>query len=177
MENNKILMLLAYRDFRDEEYLVPRSVFEEEGFVVQVASSHKGVAVGVQGNEAEVDLELPEVKTENYRGVVLVGGAGALKCLDNENVYRIVQEAVQKKLLLGAICIAPLILTNAGVLRGKKATVYSSPMEKKGVKALREGGALYKPEGVVRDGLMVTGDGPDSAERFARVAVDILREI
>lgn len=68
---------------------------------------------------------------------------------------------------MGAICIAPAILAKAGVLKGKKATVWSSLMDKSAVKILEKSGADYLPDSVVADGKVITATGPLAAKEFA----------
>lgn len=68
---------------------------------------------------------------------------------------------------LGAICIAPLILAKAGVLKGRKATVWDSGGEQ--IAILKAHGAVYTDQAVVIDGSVVTGNGPGAAGEFGRV--------
>ena len=80
---------------------------------------------------------------------------------------RIARETFAAKIPLGAICIAPTILAAAGVLAGKKATVWDSEGEQ--ITFLKQCGAEYSGESVTRDGLIVTGNGPKAAEEFGRM--------
>ncbi|NQU82801.1 MAG: DJ-1/PfpI family protein, partial [Parcubacteria group bacterium] len=102
-------------------------------------------------------------------------GSGAMKDLDNKDVYKIAQQAIDKDKLVGAICIASAILANAGVLKGKKATVWSSNMDKSAVKLLEKGGADYKEDAVVIDGKIITANGPEQARRFAETMLSMLK--
>lgn len=58
--------------------------------------------------------------------------------IHNSVALRIAQDSVKLGKVLGAICIAPRILAEAGVLKGKKATVWHSEAE-----ALKRKGAIY----------------------------------
>ncbi len=73
----KILMVMAQNGFRDEEYEVPKSLFEKAGFEVVTASSEKGIAKGKLGAEVKVDLSFDEVNIRDYEAIVFVGGPGA----------------------------------------------------------------------------------------------------
>ena len=73
--------------------------------------------------------------------------------------------------LLAAICFAPVTLARAGVLDGKRATVWKS---EKG--QLTAAGAEYVAERVVTDGKLITGDGPTAAETFGKALVKALAE-
>ena len=88
-ESKKILMIIAFRDFRDEEYFLPKEIFEKEGFIVKTASTKKGTALGADGGEVEVDFSLDEVDVSQFDAILFVGGPGALKYLDNEKSIRL----------------------------------------------------------------------------------------
>ncbi len=170
----KILMIIAFRNFRDEEYFIPTDIFIKNGFEVITASSKKGLAIGALGGEVEVDIIPEEVKVKDYKAVVLVGGQGALKELDKGIYYTIIKEAEKLKVVVGGICIAPVILAKAGVLKGRTATVYSSNMENRGVNILKEEGVKVSKEGVVSDGLFVTASGPEEAEKFSEKIIKVI---
>ena len=171
----KILMIIAFRDFRDQEYFLPKEIFEKEGFIVKTASTKKGTALGADGGEVEVDFSLDEVDVSQFDAVLFVGGPGALKYLDNEKSYQIAKETLNQEKILGAICIAPVILAKAKVLEGKKATVWSSPLDKTGIKILKENGAEYLAQDVVQDGKIITANGPQSAKKFAKKILENLK--
>lgn len=172
--NKKTLMIIAFRDFKDEEYFIPREILEEAGARVMVASDKMGMAYGVTGGEANVDLLISEVAVDNFDAIVFIGGSGAQKYIDDSTCHNIIRGAVEKKKVLAAICIAPAILAKAGVLSGKKATVWSSAMDKAAVKILEENGAKYMKDSVVVDGKVITANGPGAAEEFGRKLVYVL---
>jgi protease I len=62
-------------------------------------------------------------------------------------------------------------LANAGVLSGRRATVFSSEAGK-----LKAKGAEYTGAKVERDGKIITGSGPEAAEEFGRAIVKALAE-
>ncbi len=170
----KVLLIIAFKNFRDEEYFIPKGVFEREGFQTKTASTKEGIALGLFGGEADVDLVADRIKVKDFDAVVFVGGPGTLEYLDNESFYCIARESKKENILLGAICIAPMILANAGVLTEKKATVWTSQMDKKAISILRDGEALYQDKDVVCDGRIITASGPEVAEKFAE---EISREL
>jgi protease I len=169
----KILFFIAPKDFRDEEYFIPQEIFLKKGFQTFTASTIKEVAIGKHGGEVDVDFLFTEIGIKDYNAIVFVGGEGAIKYLDNEETYNIIKK-ITNKTLLAAICISPLILANAGVLEGKKATVWSSPLLKSPVTILKEKGAFYINEDVVCDGNVITANGPEAAEQFALKIIDNL---
>ena len=170
----KTLIVIAFRDFQDMEYLIPKKILEEAGIETKTISNKKGTAVGVFGETILIDETISEVKIDDYDSLVFVGGGGCLPYLDNQDSYKIIQEAAAKNKLLAAICISPVIFAKAGVLENKKATVWNSPIDQFPVKALREGGAIYQEDSVVADGKIVTARGPEAANLFGETIVRLL---
>jgi protease I len=64
------------------------------------------------------------------------------------------------------------VLAKAGVLEGKKATVFSTPDS---ISALQRGGAILVDNNVVVDSRLVTANGPASAEEFGNALVNLLK--
>jgi len=160
----KIAIIIAFRNFRDEEYFIPKSIFLQNGFKVKTVSTYKGLAIGGSGGETRIDLLLSQLKLEDYDCLMFVGGPGAYRFIEDETIHEVIKSF---KGLLAAICIAPAIFAKAGVLEGKKATIWSSVMDKKSIKILEEGGSTYVDKDVVVDGSIITANGPQAAERFA----------
>lgn len=173
LSGKKIAMIIAFRDFRDEEYFIPKEILEKAGAEIKTASTEKGTAIGADGGEANIDFLIEEINPANFDAIIFVGGPGALRYLDNEKSYQLAQQTLRADRILSAICIAPAILAKAGVLQGKKATVWSSPLDKSAVKILKEKGAIYQSESVVVDGKIVTADGPGAAKDFAQAIIKI----
>lgn len=176
LTGKNVAMIIAFKDFRDEEYFVPKGILEAAGAEIKTASSQKGTAIGADGGEVEVNLLVSEINPADFDAVIFIGGPGTLKYLDNEDSYKVVQETVSQEKVLAAICIAPVILAKAGVLGGKKATVWSSPLDKSAVKILEENGAIFQDELIVVDGKLITGNGPTAAKEFGETLVETLSQ-
>ena len=175
LEGKKVAMIIAFKDFQDEEYSVVNNILTEAGAQVSTISSQMGKAIGAYGGEANVDLLIDDLKVADYDGIIFIGGSGAVKYFDDETCHQVAKETISQDKVLGAICIAPAILAKAGVLEGEKATVWSSALDKSAVKILEERGAIYQNESVVVDGNLVTGNGPAAAEEFAETIVNLLK--
>ncbi len=170
LEGKSVLMIIARQKFRDEELAEPRAVLEGAGAKVTIASSAIEDSVGMLGEvRVRADVTIEQVNASDYDAVIFVGGTGASEYFDSPLAHRIATEADAAGKLVCAICIAPATLANAGVLRGKKATCYSSEKA-----ALARGGADYTGEGVTRDGRVITADGPTSARKFGETVRDAL---
>lgn len=173
--NKKAAMIIAFESFKDEEYFRPKEILEKAGLEIITVSNQLGSARGAEGGESQIDIPISQFQVDDYQAVIFVGGPGCLKWLDNQLSYQIAQESVRQNKILAAICISPVILAKAGVLEGKKATVWSSLMDRNSVKILQENGAVYQDKEVVVDGKIITANGPRAAQAFAESIIDALR--
>ncbi len=172
LKEKKALMIIAERNFRDEELLKPQKILENGGVKVTVTSTSLQNARGMLGATVKPDILLSSVKVEDYDVIIFVGGSGASQYWNNPLAHSIAQEALQKGKILCAICIAPVTLANAGILSGKKATVFSSEISK-----LEAKGAIYTGKPVQVDGKIITGEGPQAAEEFGEAIVKALENL
>ncbi|MBU0975813.1 MAG: DJ-1/PfpI family protein [Patescibacteria group bacterium] len=170
MKTNKILMVIAPSNYRDEELEIPKEIFEKAGFDVRIASKGVVKADGILGGTTDVDLDIEDVIAYNYDAVVFIGGSGASEYFNNNDALRIAEDASNSGIVLGAICIAPSILANAGLLNGKKATAFPSEKDN-----LAKKGAHYTGDLVTVDGKIVTAKGPEAAEEFGEKIIRLLR--
>lgn len=167
-------MIIAFRNFRDEEYFVPKEVLETAGAEITTVSTQIGEAIGADGGEAEVALSLEDLNVADFDAIIFIGGPGALKYLDQDESYQIAKGAISQGKILAAICISPVILAKAGILEGKRATVWSSALDKEPVRILQDHGANYQGNPVVVDGKIITGNGPAAAKEFGETIVSLL---
>lgn len=171
---SKIIIVIAKKDFKDEEYFVPKEILEEAGFLVETVANEKGIAQGVDGGEVNVDSTLENVNLKSAIALILIGGGGAQIYLDNEILHNLIRNAAAKEMVIGAICIAPAILAKAGILKDRKATVWANPLDKKFARILEEHGAKYLNQMVVVDNNIVTANGPEAAKEFGEAIVKAL---
>jgi len=174
--SKKILIIIANKDFRDEEYFVTKEILDNAGFVTITASDQENQAIGADGGQASVDLKLENVKVEDYDAIVFIGGPGTLQRLDNQTSYQIIQNTTAQNKLLASICISPIILARAGVLKGKNATVWTSTLDKSAAKILKDNGANFIDKLVVQDGKIITANGPEAAKEFGETIKNMLNE-
>lgn len=167
----KVAMIIAHQGFRDEELRRPKEILEKAGAEVRVASSTLEESEGMLGMKAMPDLLVDSLLVADYDAIIFVGGVGAQEYWADSTAHAIAQTARDSGKVLGAICIAPVTLANAGVLSEKRATVWASEKE-----ALRMGGAEYTGADVEVDGKLITANGPGAAKEFGRRIVELLRE-
>ena len=167
----KVLIIVAHEGFKDGECLVPKEYFEGKGIEVAIASTEKGEATGTGGGKVDATLDLDEVNAADYDAVIFVGGQGTPSVRKEDKALEIARSAAERGKVLAAICWASTILAKAGVLEGKKATVWLGNDPEYGMgtnQVLEKYGATYVKEGVVVDGKIVTADGAANAEGFAK---------
>jgi len=168
-----VLMIIAPENFRDEELFETKEVIESNGFSVAIASKSKGIKRGMLGGTAEASLSLSEINVDNYKAIIFVGGAGSSVYFDDKEALDIAKKAYENGKIVGAICIAPMILANAGILNGKRATVWNGNGEYGD--RLKESGADYTGNDVEKDGNIITANGPHAAKRFGEEIVNALK--
>jgi protease I len=167
----KVVMIIAPENFRDEELFEPKGLLEDKGVKVKVASTSLDTATGMLGGKFEPDMQISEIKLEEWDGIVLVGGTGASRYWEDTTIHSMLKQAVKQNKVIGAICIAPVTLANAGILKDRKATVYTT-----GTKRLEAKGAKCTGKDVQRDGNIITANGPGAATFFGTVIAQALKE-
>jgi protease I len=162
-------MVVASRNFRDEEYFDVRRVLESYGLEVVTASSKEGHVRSAFGKFIMVDRLVSCARAKDFDAIVFVGGDGVLEFLEVRSVKRLIRDAVSLGRVVSAICMAPILLANAGVLEGRRVTGYADVKD-----ALISAGAIWTSEGVACDGNIVTADGPASAVAFGETIAKLL---
>jgi protease I len=176
LEGKKAAMIIAFRNFRDTEYFLPKEILEGARVEVVTVSTKRGTAIGADGGDTEVNVLIDEIKAEDFDAIIFIGGPGALEYLDNQTSYKLAKETVEKEKILAAICISPIILAKAGVLEGKRATVWSSALDREPVRILKRNGAIYEDASVVVDGKIITANGPEAAQEFGQKLAELLEK-
>ena len=173
VSSRHILFVIAPERFRDEELFEPRNAVERDGHHVTTVSTKPGIAVGMLGAREVVARSISDAARESVDLVVIVGGTGSPDHLWN---HEPLLDAARRHYLAGgpiaAICLSGAVLARAGILLGRRATVYPSPRARL---ALKRGGAVYVDEPLVRDGRIVTASGPEAASAFGVALVSLLR--
>jgi protease I len=169
LSGKKVLMIIASDRFRDEEYATPRRLLEEAGASVTVASSRLGMATGMLGLKVKPDITIQDAKMEDYDAVVFVGGMGSTEYWDNPVAHAIARSAYAQGKVTSAICLAPMTLANAGLLKGRRATIWSDA-----AREFQTKGVVYTGKPVESDGQIITGSCPDAAEAFGKALVEAL---
>lgn len=169
LAGTRILMVVAPEQFRDEELLEPKRIFEEEGAEVVVASTAAGEAKGMLGARVTPDAQIKDVKPSDFDAVAVVGGMGSPTHLwENNTLHNLLRDMNAANKVVSAICLSGAALARAGVLENKEATVWPMP---ESLQALDDGKAKYKKQPVVKDGRTITANGPEAAREFGETIV------
>ena len=173
LKGKRIVMIIAERMIESSEFKEPKDIFEREGAKIVVACStlSEATSMGLYSLKVKPHILINDIRVNEFDAVVFVGGFGCSEYFDNPVAHNIAKQALDQDKILAAICMAPRILANAGVLEGKKATCF--PNVREDIKAK---GAIVTGEMVERDGKIITGNGPSAAEKFAETIVSALSE-
>jgi protease I len=165
----KAVLIIAQNGFRDEELLEPKKILENAGIETKIASSALKEAKGVMGALVMPDMLVKDINVKDFSAIIFIGGGGASQYWDDPIAQKIAQEAVSANRIVGAICIAPVTLARAGILKGRRATVFSSEASQ-----LKAYGADYTGRPVEKDGNIITAAGPFAASEFGEELVEAL---
>lgn len=165
----KVLIAIAPEKFRDEELNEPVAALQKAGIPFDIASTRKGSCTGMLGAKTTATTSFEEVNPEEYDGLVIIGGSGSQAHLWNDEVLvHLVKMLHRSGKLIAAICLAPVVLARAGVLKGRKATWFESTTSDF---EMKKGGAVPTRVPVVTDGRIVTANGPLAAKEFGEALV------
>ena len=132
----KVALIISPNGFCDEEYYISANTFESFGVRYQIASSELSIAAGMEGSLVKPDIKIGAIQIHEYNALCFIGGVGCTRYWYDDNAHRLAIAACKSGLVLGAICLAPVILANAGLLKGIRATAYPTAknnMVRKGV--------------------------------------------
>ena len=169
----KALFITAPENFRDEEYFMPKDILKSAGVEVVTASTKIGHLNGKLGGVTKSDITIGDVNYKDYDLATFIGGPGASVFFDNSTAHAIADNMLKDNKIVSAICIAPVTLARAGILKNKKATVFID-----GKDDLTKNGAEYieTKTDVIIDGNIITAPGPEVAEKFGRILLKAIQK-
>jgi 4-methyl-5(b-hydroxyethyl)-thiazole monophosphate biosynthesis len=153
--------------FEEIEAFAPVDLLRRADVEVTVATLNANRhATGRSGIIAHGDVALADVQGRTYDLVFLPGGAGVKNLRADPRVINLVKAQHTADRWLAAICAAPTVLHDAGLLEGRRYTAHFS--------VANELPAILSQERVVTDGKMTTSRGAGTAVEFGLHLVAIL---
>lgn len=141
------------------------------GIEVTTAGLKPGIVKASRGVQLVPDVTLDVALQDSYDMVVLPGGMpGAAHLKDDPRILDLVRRMAAEGKYTAAICAAPTVLLEAGVLAGRQATSYPGFLD-----ALNPPGVKVSVAPVVADGTVITSRGPGTAMDFALALVETLQ--
>jgi protease I len=174
--NKKTVAILATNGFEESELKSPKEALEKAGAEVHIVSLEsgkiKGWSDGNWSNSYTVDKTLSEVNQKDYNALMLPGGQINPDVLrKNKDAVNFVKSFFENHKPVAAICHAPWLLAEAGVLEGRKITSYDS------IKTdMINAGANWVDEEVVVDSGLVTSRSPKDLPAFNAKLVEEVYE-
>ena len=167
----KAVMVIPHQGFRDEELLDTKAALEKSSIEVKIASTELTPAQGKLGAKVIPDILFKDINLKDFDAIIFVGGPGSTQYWDNPLAHKLLKEAVVSGKVSAGICAASATLAHAGILKGKKATVFPGDSQE-----LVNNGAVYTAQPVEKDGQIITADGPASAKSFGEEIAKAMKE-
>lgn len=160
--HRRAVLVVATRDFQDNEFFTTKLILEGAGIKTDVASSRRGFLRGMFGSRIESQYRLGELNPEEYDALIFIGGVGATELFNNQAAHDVARAAVDAGKVVGAIGLSPSILAEAGLLSGVRVTSMLSERSR-----LTNAGAIYTGAPLERNGKIITAKNPRMAGNFA----------
>jgi 4-methyl-5(b-hydroxyethyl)-thiazole monophosphate biosynthesis len=160
----RVLCLLA-DGFEELEMIAPVDLLRRAGVDVVIAALHGKAATGRGGVHMGADAELADLDPGSFDLLFIPGGPGVGAMRNDGRAARLARTFAASHKPVAAICAAPLVLKDAGLLDGRRFTAYQSVREELG-------GGL--DERVVVDDGIITSRGAGTALDFALELVTCL---
>ena len=162
----KAIMIRAPQYYCDEELFHIRAALAKKNVGLVVASTTTAEALGERlGVKIKPDITIHEVDMKEFVGIVIGSGTGCKESLwQDEHLREIVKLAYAQNKFVAAGCNAPVVLTRAGILKERRATVFPN---NENIMELKNAAAVYKNEPVVVDGNIITSRDLMALKDFA----------
>jgi 4-methyl-5(b-hydroxyethyl)-thiazole monophosphate biosynthesis len=164
---SKVLVPLA-EGCEELEAVTIIDLLRRAGVEVTTAGLKPGVVKASRGVQLVPDTTLDAALGDDYEMVVLPGGMpGAKHLKDDPRILELLKKMAAAGKYTAAICAAPSVLAEAGLLAGRQATSYPGFLD--GVPEV-----TLSTAAVVQDGKVLTSRGPGTAMDFALVLIETL---
>src|ERR1700704_550885 len=174
--NGLRVAILATDGFEEAELLEPRKALDAANAQSTVIAPKSGKSQGMKHDEksgtVKVDATLDRAKPSDFDAVLLPGGVLNADALRVEPAaQKFIQEMDAGRKPIAFICHAPWLLVSAGLTRGRTLTSYHTIQDD-----LRNAGAKWVDQEVVRDGNWVSSRQPKDIPAFNREMISLFSE-
>ena len=167
--SGKRIAILIEDLYNEFEFWYPYYRMKEAGAQVTV------VGTGAKEYHSKVGLPAPggtnveAVSVADFDAVLVPGGYAPDRMRRHPALLKLVKDSFDQGKIVAAICHAGWVLVSAGILKGKRATCFSSIKDD-----VANAGARYVDQEVVRDGNLITSRTPDDLPAFCREIIAAL---
>lgn len=166
----KVLVPLA-NGFEEIEALTIIDLLRRAHVEVVTASLDALTVTGANRVSVLADTRLDEVMADEFDMVVLPGGLPGADYLNADmRIHQLITRLAQANKAIAAICAAPKVLIDNGVVAGKQITAYPGALAQTNTSTVDVTGVAVQV-----DGRIITGRGPGTAMDFALQLVEILQ--
>lgn len=117
------------------------------------------------------DTTLDDVINEAFDMIILPGGLPGADHLNNDpRIHTLLHKMHNENKFIAAICAAPKILLQAGILKGKSATAYPGSTDD----IENHHANIDTTQAIIQDGNIITSRGPGTAMDFTLALINIL---
>lgn len=163
----KVAVMLA-AGYEEGESLFVVDIMRRAGFTCDSVSIEGQQVTGCHDITAIAD-KVFDGSLDDYDAVVVPGGLpGASNLAESKPFVAALRKMYDDGKLVSSICAGPMSLDEAGILDGKRFTCFPSRKDSIGK------GGTWVDELVVRDGNVLTSQGPGTTLHFAFALVDAL---
>lgn len=165
IKNAKIL-IMSTNGFEQSELMTPKRQLTEAGATVHVATPDGAAIRGWDGDNwgdsVDADLSIGDVNVDDYIALVLPGGQINPDILRTDALaVQTVRDFVAANKIVAAICHAPWLLIEAGVVQGREMTAYPSIRTD-----LKNAGADVVDKAVAVSNGIITSRNPGDLDAF-----------
>ncbi len=172
---NKKVAILTDNGFEEIELTSPKKALEDAGALVHIVSQQKTVKGWDHdhwGLEIEADINLADANPEDYDALMLPGGVmNPDKMRTEEEYINFAQHFLETGKPLAAICHAPQLLIETGMLAERNMTSYPSLKTD-----LKNAGVIWEDKEVVTDKGLVTSRSPEDLPAFNKKMIEEIAE-
>ena len=170
------ILILATDGFEQSELMRPLDDLKANGATVHVATPDGNEITGWDeddwGEKVSANLKVTDVNVEDYHAIVLPGGQINPDVLrTNKDAVALIKSFADAGKVVAAICHAPWLLIEAGIIKGRRVTSYPSIATD-----VKNAGGEWEDSEVVVDQGFITSRSPDDLDAFVRKIIEEVRE-